>query len=75
VDGEAETSTSLGVRLWEFHTLGDKGTGSSDGELVAGNVVLGTTGRASRVKCNGLSAEEVVTRGDVGGDLEVKLSA
>jgi hypothetical protein len=37
--------------------------------------VLGTTGRAGRVKCNGLSAEEVVTRGDVGGDLEVKLSA
>jgi hypothetical protein len=43
--------------------------------LVAGNVVLGTTGRASRVKGNGLGAEEVVTRSDVGGDLEVKLSA
>jgi hypothetical protein len=36
---------------------------------------LGTTGGASNVKGDNLSADEVVARGDVGRDLEVDLAA
>jgi hypothetical protein len=75
VDGETKTRTSLGVSSGEGHTLGLKGSATGDGKLVASNVVLSTTSSASSVESNSLSPEQVVTGGDVGWNLEVKLSA
>jgi hypothetical protein len=75
VDGETKTGASLGVCLRESDTLGLEGSATGDGKLVAGHVVLGTTGGASSVKCDSLSTEEVVTRSDVLRNGEVKLSA
>jgi hypothetical protein len=75
VDGETKTRASLGVSSGEGHTLRLKGSATGDGKLVASNVVLSTTSSASSVESNSLSPEQVVTGGDVGWNLEVKLSA
>jgi hypothetical protein len=75
VDGETKTRASLGVSIGEGHTLGLKGSATGDGKLVASNVVLSTTSSAGSVESNSLSPEQVVTRSDVGWDLEVELSA
>ena len=75
MDGEAKAGTSGGVGIRELDTLGLEGTASSNGKLVAGHVMLGTTGRASSVEGNGLSTKEIVTRSDVLGNGEVELSA
>jgi len=75
VDGETKTRASLGVCLRESDTLGDESTAAGDGQLVASNVMLSTTGCASGVESDSLSSEEVVARSDVGWDLEVELSA
>lgn len=75
MDRETKAGTSRSVGLGELYTLGHEGTASSDGKLVAGHVMLGTTGSASGVKSNGLSAKEVVTRSNVLGNSEVELSA
>jgi hypothetical protein len=75
VDAEAKARASLGVCLRELDALGDRGTATLDSNLVACNVVLSTTSRASGVESDGLGAEKVVTRGETGGDLEVELSA
>lgn len=75
MDRETETGSGLGVSLRELDTLGCGSTASSDGKLVASNVVLSTTSRASGVERNGFSAEQVVTRSNVRRNLEVELSA
>ena len=75
MDGEAETRASLGVGLRELDTLGHEGSAAGNGELVAGHVVLSTTGRAGGVKSNSLGTEEVVTSGKALWNLEAELSA
>ena len=75
MDGEAKTRAVLAVCLWESDTLGLESTATGDGKLVAGHVVLSTTGWASGMKCDGFSTEEVVARGDVLRDGKVELSA
>jgi Fe-S cluster assembly iron-binding protein IscA len=75
MDGEAETRTGLRVSIGEGNTLGLKSSTSSDSELVAGDVVLSTTGSASSVQSDSFSSQQVVAWCDVGGDLEVELSA
>jgi hypothetical protein len=75
MNGESKARTGLRVGFGELNTLGLKSTASSDSKLVAGNVVLSTASSASSVQSDGLSSQEVVTRCDVRGDLEVKLSA
>ena len=44
-----------------------------NGDLVAGRVELGSVEPASDVQGNDFGAQQVVTRGDVGGDLDVDL--
>lgn len=75
MDREAKTWASLAVGLRECDTLGCESTATSNSKLVASDVVLSTTSRASGVKRNSLSTEEVVTSGEVLGDSEVELSA
>lgn len=75
MDRETKTWASLAVGLRECDTLGRESTATSNSKLVASDVVLSTTSRASSVKRNSLSAEEVVTSGEVLGDGEVELSA
>jgi hypothetical protein len=75
MNGESKARTGLRVGFGEFDTLGLKSTASGDSKLVAGDIMLSTTSRASSVQSDGLSSQEVVTRCDVRGDLEVKLSA
>ncbi|OSS54808.1 hypothetical protein B5807_01189 [Epicoccum nigrum] len=75
VDRETKARTSLRVCLRELDTLRGGGTVTSDLELVAGDIVLSTTGGRGSVESDGLSAEEVVTRSDIIRDGEVKLSA
>jgi Fe-S cluster assembly iron-binding protein IscA len=74
MDGETETRTGLRVSIGEGNTLGLKSSTSSDSELVAGDVVLSTTGSTSSVQSDSLSSQQVVAWCDVGGDLEVELS-
>ena len=76
MDGETETRASLGVTLGKLDgVLGNKGTRSSDGDLVASNVVLSTTSGTGSVERDGLGTEEIITRSNVRRDLEVELSA
>lgn len=75
MDREAKTRASLAVGLRECDTLGHKSTATSNSKLVASDVVLSTTSRASGVKRNSLSTEEVVTSGELLGDGEAELSA
>jgi Fe-S cluster assembly iron-binding protein IscA len=75
MNGETETRTGLRVSIGEGNTLGLKSSTSSDSELVAGDVVLSTTGSTSSVQSDSLSSQQVVAWCDVGGDLEVELSA
>jgi hypothetical protein len=75
MNGESKARTGLRVGFGELDTLGLKSTASGDSKLVAGDIMLSTTSRASSVQSDGLSSQEVVTRCDVRGDLEVKLSA
>jgi hypothetical protein len=74
VYGEAKTRASLGVGGGEGHTLGLKSTATGDSKLVTSNVVLSTTGRSSSVESDSFSPQQVVTGGNVGRNLEVKLS-
>jgi Fe-S cluster assembly iron-binding protein IscA len=75
MNGETETRTGLRVSIGEGNTLGLKSSTSSDSELVAGDVVLSTTGSTSSVQSDSLSSQQVLAWCDVGGDLEVELSA
>jgi Fe-S cluster assembly iron-binding protein IscA len=75
MNGETETRTGLRVSIGEGNTLGLKSSTSSDSELVACDVVLSTTGSTSSVQSDSLSSQQVVAWCDVGGDLEVELSA
>lgn len=75
VDAEAKTRASLAVGVGEGDGVGWlESTASRDGKLVARNVVLSTTSRASSVESDSLSTEEVITRGEVLGDGEAKLA-
>jgi hypothetical protein len=75
MDGETKTRAGLCVSIRESNALGLKGTTTGDSELVASNVVLSTASRASSVESDSLRPQQVVTRRNVGRDLEVKLSA
>lgn len=57
------------------HSRGAGAAATGDGDLVAGHVWLSTTSTTGSVEGNGLGTEEVVTRGDVGWDLDVHLAA
>lgn len=51
------------------------GPGARDGDLVARDVELATARGSGGVEGERLGAEQVVSRGDVGGDLDVHLAA
>jgi hypothetical protein len=75
MDGETKTRAGLCVSVRESNALGLKGATTGDSELVASNVVLSTTSRAGSVESDSLGPQQVVTRRNVGRDLEVELSA
>ena len=69
VDKDAWVAGSVGTR--EAHSGGRRAATTSDGKLVAGHVELSATRGGSAVQSNSLSTEEVVARGDIGGDLDI----
>jgi hypothetical protein len=71
VDVDIDACIAGGVGTREAHSGGRRAATTSDGELVAGHVELSTTRGGSAVQSNCLSTEEVVARGDVGGDLDI----
>jgi hypothetical protein len=71
VEVEQDTRVSGGVELGEVATVEGLGTASSDLEVDALRVSLGTIGLAGRVEANDLVAENVVTGLEVLGDGEL----
>lgn len=74
---DVDLDTGLGSLVGTRELDGGRGgaAASGDGELVARHVWLSTASTSGRVEGKDLCAQQVVTGGDVGGDLDVDLAA
>lgn len=75
VDVDADAGVSRAVRAGDLDGGRVGIAATRDGDLVAADVELGTAGLTRRVEGEGLGAEEIVSRLDVRGDLDVHLAA
>lgn len=75
MDVDEDARIARRVRAGEFDSRGDGRSATGDGELDARHVELRATTAGGGVQGQRLGTEEVVTRGDVGGDLDVETTA
>lgn len=73
VDEDSRVASLVGAR--KAHRSWTRAAAAGDGQLVARHVELGAARGTRCVQCNDLGAQEVVSRGDVAGNLHVQLAA